>query len=65
MMVQKARLFGDEGIAERMLGTTEPRVHKALGRKVEGFDGGKWDAGEFSIFFCACAKGGDVGWDLC
>jgi hypothetical protein len=45
MMVQKARLFGDEDIAKRMLESTEPRVHKALGRKVEGFDGGKWDAG--------------------
>jgi len=45
MMVQKARLFGDEDIAKRMLESTEPRVHKALGRKVEWFDGGKWDAG--------------------
>jgi ribA/ribD-fused uncharacterized protein len=45
MMVSKARLFGDEGIAKSMLRTSDPKVHKALGRKVQGFDGGKWDAG--------------------
>lgn len=43
MMVQKARLFGDEGIAKNMLDTTDPKEHKALGRLVEGFDDGKWD----------------------
>jgi hypothetical protein len=45
MMVQKARLFGDEEIAKQMLGTVDPKAHRALGRKVEGFDGEKWDAG--------------------
>jgi ribA/ribD-fused uncharacterized protein len=45
MMVSKAKLFGDEGIAKSMLRTSDPKVHKALGRKVQGFDGAKWDAG--------------------
>lgn len=43
MMVQKARLFGDEEIAKQMLQTTDPKTHKALGRKVKNFDGARWD----------------------
>src|SRR5690242_14338898 len=38
MMVQKARLFGDEDTAKQMLETSCPRTHKVLGRKVKGFD---------------------------
>lgn len=59
MMVQKARLFGDEGVAAQMLRTRDPKAHKALGRKVKGFDGGVWDQSEFSFAFywvarCVC-----------
>ena len=43
MMVQKAKLFKDEEIAEKMLQTTEPKKHKALGRKVKNFDKAVWD----------------------
>jgi predicted NAD-dependent protein-ADP-ribosyltransferase YbiA (DUF1768 family) len=43
MMVQKARLFGDEDVATRMLATTDPKRYRALGREVEGFDGRVWD----------------------
>ena len=43
MMVQKARLFGDEAVAREMLHTTDPKAHKALGRMVEKFDGATWD----------------------
>lgn len=43
MMVQKARLFGDEAVAKQMLRTSDPKAHKALGRKVRGFDGKVWD----------------------
>lgn len=43
MMVQKARLFQDEDIAKQMLDTTDPKLHKALGRKVKGFDDKVWD----------------------
>ncbi|OCK86247.1 DUF1768-domain-containing protein, partial [Lepidopterella palustris CBS 459.81] len=43
MMVSKARLFGDEGVAQQMLETTDPKTHKQLGRLVEGFDPEVWD----------------------
>jgi hypothetical protein len=43
MMVQKARCFGDEEIAKLMLETTDPKEHKALGRKVKGFDEKIWN----------------------
>ncbi|KAJ8111943.1 hypothetical protein OPT61_g5586 [Boeremia exigua] len=49
MMVQKARLFGDEQIAKEMLRTTDPKTHKALGRMVENFDGAVWDKNKFEI----------------
>jgi ribA/ribD-fused uncharacterized protein len=50
MMVQKARLFKDENVAKKMLSTTDPKRHKALGREVKGFDGSVWDA-RTSLFF--------------
>lgn len=59
MMIQKARLFGDEvrsgckqprfgaenvkDIAQQMMQTTIPKEHQALGRKAKGFDRKKWD----------------------
>ena len=43
MMVGKARLFGDEEIAQRMLKTTDPKEHKRLGRLVKGFDDKIWN----------------------
>lgn len=46
MMVQKARLFGDEKVAKDMLETNDPRKHKDLGRKVKGFNNGVWDQSE-------------------
>ncbi|KAF1959795.1 DUF1768-domain-containing protein [Byssothecium circinans] len=49
MMVQKARLFGDEDVAVQMLATTDPRRHKALGREVKGFREGVWDANKRQI----------------
>lgn len=51
MMVEKARLFGDEEIAKKMLATTDPKKHKALGRKVKGFDGGVWNKSTFYVRF--------------
>ncbi|KAF2828457.1 DUF1768-domain-containing protein [Ophiobolus disseminans] len=49
MMVQKARLFRDEDVARKMLNTTDPKRHKALGRQVKGFEGGVWDEHKLSI----------------
>jgi ribA/ribD-fused uncharacterized protein len=43
MMVAKARLFGDEETAQKMLATTDPGRHKALGREVKNFDAKSWD----------------------
>jgi ribA/ribD-fused uncharacterized protein len=50
MMVQKARLFGDEEVAEKMLATTDPKAHKKLGREVKGFKEGVWDESMYLHF---------------
>ncbi|MBN1207220.1 MAG: NADAR family protein [Myxococcaceae bacterium] len=42
MMYGKAVLFGDLEVAERILASTSPKTHKALGRKVRGFDEQVW-----------------------
>jgi ribA/ribD-fused uncharacterized protein len=42
MMAEKARLFGDEETRARILATDSPREHKALGRRVKGFDAARW-----------------------
>jgi ribA/ribD-fused uncharacterized protein len=42
MMLGKARLFGDAETGAAILAASHPRVHKALGRKVRGFDDGVW-----------------------
>lgn len=42
MMHGKAVLFGDSEVAAEILAAGHPRVHKALGRKVRGFDNNVW-----------------------
>ncbi|XP_072173146.1 N-glycosidase YbiA-like [Diadema setosum] len=42
MMHQKAVLFGDTAIAERILVASKPGAMKALGRKVQNFDDDVW-----------------------
>lgn len=42
MMHGKALLFGDAEIAAEILAADHPRKHKALGRKVRGFDDAVW-----------------------
>jgi len=49
MMVGKARLFGDEATAARMLTARSPGAVKALGRQVQGFDQTMWDAHRFDL----------------
>ncbi|KAH7400770.1 hypothetical protein DE146DRAFT_474993 [Phaeosphaeria sp. MPI-PUGE-AT-0046c] len=49
MMVRKARLFNDEGTAQKMLKTTNPKTHRALGRTVENFDEKQWDENKLQI----------------
>ena len=42
MMHGKAVLFGDAEVAAEILAADHPRKHKALGRKVRGFDDAVW-----------------------
>ena len=42
MMAAKARLFGDEEMAERIVAAAHPGQAKALGRQVRGFDEQRW-----------------------
>lgn len=42
MMYCKAKLFGDEAIAVKILSAKTPREHKALGRQVNGFVETTW-----------------------
>jgi ribA/ribD-fused uncharacterized protein len=44
MMHQKALLFGDLKIAERIMSTNSASVQKKLGRQVKGFDQTVWEA---------------------
>jgi len=41
-MWKKAVFFGDHEIAKQIANTPSPRLNKALGRKVKGFDAKKW-----------------------
>ena len=49
MMVGKARLFGDDAIAARMLVAASPGAVKALGRQVRGFHQAMWDSRRFDL----------------
>lgn len=42
MMVGKAQLFGDSVIANQIMKSHIPRIHKQLGRKVQNFDDNVW-----------------------
>lgn len=42
MMHRKAHLFGDAAIAAEVLETEDPRLQRALGRAVRGFDEDVW-----------------------
>jgi len=49
MMMQKAKLFGDEEACSRILSTRSPSEAKRLGRRVKGFDDKLWSAHRFAI----------------
>lgn len=44
MMAEKARLFRDESTRAKILASSSPREHKALGRAVANFDSAAWEA---------------------
>ncbi len=43
MMHGKAKLFGDAEVAAQILQSVKPKEHKALGRKVRGFEPALWE----------------------
>lgn len=49
MMAEKARLFNDHNVAQKIISTDTPKEAKALGRQVEGFDALAWEKNCFSI----------------
>lgn len=54
LMAEKARLFGDKTALTMIMGTTQPRDQKALGRLVKGFDKAKWDMVARDVAFVGC-----------
>lgn len=49
MMVQKARMFGDDSAAAEILQASSPVDAKAAGRKVRGYEDEMWVAGRYGI----------------
>jgi hypothetical protein len=49
MMAEKAKLFGDEEMRQRILAADGPGAAKSLGRKVAGFDEETWTKHRFEI----------------
>ncbi|WP_417784326.1 NADAR family protein [Terasakiella pusilla] len=44
MMYSKAKLFNDDEIADEIMKVSDPKEHKAFGRKVRNFDTQVWNA---------------------
>ncbi|GAB2966091.1 NADAR family protein [Micromonospora polyrhachis] len=49
MMWRKAKLFGDDEAAERILAASHPQRAKALGRQVHHFDQRRWEEVRYDI----------------
>lgn len=49
LMWRKAKMFGDEDIAEKILQTTNQGQIKKLGRQVKNYDDKKWAAERYNI----------------
>jgi ribA/ribD-fused uncharacterized protein len=54
MMAQKALLFGDKEIFEKIMGTPDPRTQKELGRAVKGFNSKIWEENAKRIVYDGC-----------
>lgn len=51
MMAEKANIFGDQEVRQRILATPFPAIVKALGRTVRGFDEATWTARRAEVVF--------------
>jgi hypothetical protein len=49
MMAEKAKLFGDAGVREKILQAKHPKQIKDLGRCVSGFDEDIWQENRYGI----------------
>ena len=49
MHAEKARLFGDDAMADRIMRSDSPHEHKMMGGRVAGFVGETWDARKVAI----------------
>lgn len=54
MMFCKAKLFGDELTAGKIMTATHPREHKALGRQVAGYNDAVWTERRLRIVASGC-----------
>ena len=55
MMYQKAMLFKDYEIANKILNSSyDPKLYKSLGRKVKGFNIERWDKWKEQIVYTGC-----------
>lgn len=54
MMSQKALLFNDIDSLNKIMNESSPRIQKALGRKVIGFDKVKWETVAKDIVYKGC-----------
>jgi ribA/ribD-fused uncharacterized protein len=49
MMAEKARLFGNDDVRQRIIAARHPDEAKKLGRQVTGFDPAVWDAQKYEL----------------
>jgi len=49
MMAKKAQIFEDKEMGKEIMETTNPKLMKALGKKVKNFDNCTWDKVKYSI----------------
>lgn len=49
MMAEKARLFGDDAMLQKILATDDPALAKQLGREVKGYQDTIWKKHRFEI----------------
>lgn len=54
MMAQKAKVFHDNEIYEKIMSENSPSKYKALGRQVKNFDPATWDEVKYDIVLKGC-----------